>query len=198
MINNNILARIFYSLRDLDKMYEDYLKWGTLTQDEKKVISDASYMHSREDTPALALKRHGTIPPENWQEITDEIRKRHSEFLKKHPHFYLNPLIEELRSIVEASDVTFKNDPRKGRASIKEVNILKNEDYLVFEYNRLVNSTQTSVVFTGVPLKFISLIKELGFLVPYIPKRTHSFVIVEETYAIANELYTFSYLKFDQ
>ncbi len=198
MINNNILARIFYSLGRLDKMYEDYLKWGVLTPNEKKAISDEFDMLSREETPALALKRHGTIPPEKWQEITDEMRKRHSKFLEKHPHFYLNPLIKELRSIVEASDVTFKNDPRKRRASIKEVNILKNEDYLVFEYNRLVNSTQTSVVFTGIPLKFISLIKELGFLVPYIPKRTHSFVIVEETHAIADELYTFSYLRFDQ
>lgn len=73
MISNNILARIFYSLGRLDKMYDDYLKWGALTPNEKKAISDEFDMLSREETPAIALKRHGTTPPKNWQEITDEL-----------------------------------------------------------------------------------------------------------------------------
>ena len=197
MINNNVSAHIFYDYNKFSKIYNDYLKWNTLAQEEKNILIKEFEILDAEETPALALKRHGITPSDNWQEVTGEINKRHSTFYKEHPYFYLRHLTKELKSIVEAPNVIFKNYPRGGRALIKEINVIKNDDYLIFEYNRSINSTQTSVVFSGVPLKYIGLIDELGFLVKYIPKQTHVFTILEKIYKSEHTHFTFYYLKFN-
>ena len=198
MINNNVSAYVFYNSDKFKRIYDDYLKWKALSDDERSKLSKEFELLSLEETPALALKRHGTMPPENWQEITNEIRNRHGNFFKEHPYFYLCHVVDEIKSVVETYGAVFKNAPRKGRAPIKEVNILKNNEYLVFEYNRLINSTQTSVVFTGVPLKYIELIDELAFLRNYIPSQANKFIVDKRVLELPNERFVFYRLQFEQ
>lgn len=198
MINNNVSAHVFYNSDKFKRIYDDYLKWKALSDDERSKLSREFELLSLEETPALVLKRHGTMPPENWQEITDEIRKRHGSFFEEHPYFYLFHVVDEIKSVIEACGAVFKNAPRKGRAPIKEVNIIKNDEYLVFEYNRLINSTQTSVVFTGVPLKYIELIDELAFLRKYIPNQANKFTIDKSILELPNERFTFYHLQFEK
>lgn len=170
----------------------------TISDDERIKIFNEFGKISLEETPALALKRHGTTPPDNWEDITREIRERHGGFYKEHPYFYLPRLLHELKTIVESPNVIFKNTPRKGRAPIKEINVLKNKDYLIFEYNRLVNSTQTSVVFTGVPLKYIPLINELDFLNQYVPEKSLDFIVAKKIVESLGERFVFYHLEFEE
>ena len=175
MLNIKASGRLFYDTSFFEKIYFDYLKWNSLSAIEKEELNSEYKKIKSEETPALALKRHGTIPPENWIEITFEMRKRRDEFIKKHPYFLLDLVVGELSSVVNAKNISFVNALKKGRAPIREVNVIQNGEYLVFIYNRLVNSTQTSVVYSGVPIKFISLIGELRFLEKYIPEQITAF-----------------------
>ena len=194
MIKNNISSRAFYTSDDFNDIYSDYLNWEKLDEIEKNKI-EAEYKRLMTlETPALALKRHGTLPPDNWEEITREMRKSSDNFYKLHPLFLLKHIIAELMSLLNNKTIVFVNEPRKGRASIKQVNVLKNDEYLVFIYNRLINSTQTSIVFSGVPIKYLSLIKPLGFLVQYLPKSKHDFIINENKYCFDDHSMTFYYL----
>ena len=78
---------------------------------------------------------------------------------------------------------TFKNEFRKGRENIRVINVLRNDDYLIFVYNRRVYSTQTDVVFSGVPLKAIDELEDFSFLKKHIPPVIHNFTIEKKTYA---------------
>lgn len=191
MIKNNISSRAFYTSDVFNDIYNDYLKWKKLDELEKNDVEAEYKKITTLETPALALKRHGTLPPDNWQEITKEIRKNSDNFYEKHPLFLLKQVLAELKSLVENKTIILVNEPRKGRASIKQVNVLKNDEYLVFIYNRLVNSSQTSIVFSGVPIKYLDLIEPLGFLAQYLPKDKHNFIINERTYNFDDETMTF-------
>lgn len=177
MIRCSLTSRAFYDTTVFETIYRDYLKWNSLSKEEQNKIEEEFRIIKSEETPALALKKHGTLPPENWLEITEQMRKRMDDFYDAHPYFLLNHVVLELKSIVDAKNITIVHTPRKGRASIKEVSILQNGEYLIFIYNRLVNSSQTSVVYSGVPLKYIDLIDSLHFLSSYIPNEKYNFSI---------------------
>lgn len=167
----NASPRVFYETERFEKIYLDYLKYMSLSDKEKNELNAKHNQIKSEEPPALALKRHGTIPPENWLEISFEMNKRHEEFYCEHPYYLLERVVNELKSVVNAKNVIFVNSLRKGRAPIKEVNVIQNGEYLIFIYNRLVNSTQTTVAYSGVPIKYIALIVELEFLRNYIPNK---------------------------
>lgn len=177
MYNNNISARYLITKENYNSVLEDYLFLRSLNATKKKKLMAEYEAVNSEETPPLALKRHGTLPPSNWKEILVAQNERRERLKKDHPAFCCEGVAEELSTVLTSKRAILLNSFRKKRESINVVNIIANDDYFVVVYNRLINSSQTSVVFSGVPLKAIEEIDCFSFLKPYVPNLRHNFNI---------------------
>ena len=189
MHNRNISARYLITKESYDSVLEDYRFLNTLSTTKKKRLEEEYEKIHSEETPPLALKRHGTLPPPNWKEILIAQNERRERFRKEHPAFCCDGVAEELRSVLTNKRAVLNNTFRKRRAPINEVNIIVNDDYFVVIYNRLINSSQTSVVFSGVPLRAIEDMDCFGFLKQYIPNIKHDFTIKTSTIKTPEKYY---------
>lgn len=174
MLRNGIFARYVITIEEYGDVLKDYLLFNSLSEKEKTELIEYHKIISTE-TPHLALKRHGIIPGDDWKTSLTNQNKKRIEFYNQHPSFCCERISKELKSILENKRVVLFNDYRKGRESINVVNVIANEQYLVFIYNRLINSTQTEVVFSGIPLEAIETIECFGFLKEFIPTKKHIF-----------------------
>lgn len=180
MFRNDICARHFVSKKEFAKIVDDLNAFALLDDDTKKDIQSEYNEIISTETPHLALKRHGTIPNDDWKETLTAQNIRSDTFFKKHPSFYLNSVEKEFRSIVGNKNAIFVNSFRKGREKANVVNVISNNDYLVFIYNRLINSTQTYVVFSAIPLAAIEKVERFSFLNDFVPGERHDFCFETE------------------
>ena len=204
MYNRNISARYLITKENYDSVLKDYRFLNSLSTAKKKKLEVEYEKIGSEETPPLALKRHGTLPPPNWKDILIAQNERRERFRKEHPAFRCDEAAEELRSVLANKRAILNNAFRRRRAPINEVNIITNDDYFVIIYNRLINSSQTSVVFSGVPLRAIEDMDCFGFLKQYIPITKHNFTIKTSTIKTPEKYYmglseiTFSRLIIDE
>lgn len=164
-------------MENYDLVLKDYLWFNSLNADDKKAILAEYKNIQSEETPPLALKRRGTTPPPNWKEILIKQNEKRERFNKEHPSFRCEGIAHELQTVLASKRAVLVNTLRKGRESINNVNVLASDEYFIVVYNRLINSSQTSVVFSGIPLKAIDEIECFNFLKPYVPAKKHNFTI---------------------
>lgn len=182
MLKNYILARCLITKEEYNTVLNDYLLYNSLDQENKKIIEEEYKQINAEETPHLALKRHGTLPHHNWKEVLIAQNERRERFKKAHPSFCCKGIAYEIESVLTSKRAVIVNNFRKGRESINNVNVIVNNDYFIVIYNRLINSSQTEVVFSGVPLNAINEMDCFAFIKTYIPKAKHNFVIDTSTH----------------
>ena len=188
MYRNNIIARIFIQKDDVEKIISDYKTISSFSILEIRKLENI-YEQIKAQKPLIEEINDGKISkPLNIEQVLKERNEQRLSFFKKHPYFECKLFCEEIEKILNNQNVTFENNYRKGRESINIVNILKNNDYLVFIYNRSINSTQSDVEFSGVPIDLINVISDFSFLKPLLPIVSHNFYIEKEIMSGDSEL----------
>ena len=119
MYNRNIPARYLITKENYDSILDDYRFLNSLSAAKKKKLEAEYEKMGSEETPPLALKRHGTLPPPNWKEILIAQNERRERFRKEHPAFCCDGVAEELRSVLTSKRAVLNNTFRKKKSTDK-------------------------------------------------------------------------------
>ena len=171
-----IYARLFIDKDLSEKIIVSKYTFDSLDKKTKKTIQECYKQISELPPPYFVYSQSNK--EKDLDTIAREMRELKESFLSKYPFFRLLPIIDVLKRIFSKKNAIFKYEMRKMRESPNVVNILSNNDYLIFIYNRKLIGTQGDLTFVGIPLSLL-IFPELGFLDSYIPREATNFEVLK-------------------